>query len=152
MFYIFMVLVMCLIVSDPIGCFHEASDLMGQKLPFSLSQELNVRRKAVLEQHADKVFFKYCFSHNSFHFNIVFQQNHAICFYVRYRNAPKFSDGQVLANGADPDQTAPSLIRVYTVCDSVCIFCTHDTIVESHCLNFRISTAIFLVSEFLKVL
>ena len=24
-----------------------------------------------------------------------------------YRNDPKFSDGQVLANSADPDQTAP---------------------------------------------
>ena len=27
--------------------------------------------------------------------------------YARYRNDPKFSDGLVLANSADPDQTAP---------------------------------------------
>ena len=26
---------------------------------------------------------------------------------VNYRNDPKFSDGQVWANSADPDQTAP---------------------------------------------
>ena len=37
-----------------------------------------------------------------------------------YRNDPKFSDGNVLANRADPDKTA--LIRVYTVCNSVCTF------------------------------
>ena len=46
-----------------------------------------------------------------------------------YRNDPKFSDRQVWANSADPDQTAPlsdyskrsSLIRVSTVCYSICI-------------------------------
>ena len=27
--------------------------------------------------------------------------------YARYRNVPKFSDSQVWANSADPDQTAP---------------------------------------------
>ena len=32
-----------------------------------------------------------------------------------YRNDPKFLDEQVLANSADPDQTAP-LIRFCTVC------------------------------------
>ena len=44
-----------------------------------------------------------------------------------YRNDPKFSDRYAWANSADPDQTAPrsSLIRVYTVCHSVCIVWTH---------------------------
>ena len=39
-------------------------------------------------------------------------------------NFPKFSDRQVGANSADPDQTAPwsSLVRVYTICNSLCIF------------------------------
>ena len=38
---------------------------------------------------------------------------HSISFYgktwkiIIYRNDPKFSDGQVLANSTDPDQTAP---------------------------------------------
>ena len=41
-----------------------------------------------------------------------------------YRNVPKFSDSQVWAKSVDPDQTAP-MIRVYTVCQSVCIFWTH---------------------------
>ena len=45
-----------------------------------------------------------------------------------------------------------SLIRVYTVSTSVCMFWTHDSIVEPHCLNFRISTAIFRVSDYLGVL
>ena len=54
-----------------------------------------------------------------------------------YRNDPKFSDEQVLANSAD---------------HSVCIFWMHDSIVEPHCSNFRISTAIFPVSECLGVL
>ena len=66
---------------------------------------------------------------------------------TQYRNDPKFSDGQVLANSADPDRS--SLIRVYTVCNSVCIFWMHDSKVEPHCSNFRISTAVFRVSKFL---
>ena len=44
---------------------------------------------------------------------------------ISYRNVPKFSDRQVWANSADPDKTAPSLIRVYTVCNSLCIFWMH---------------------------
>ena len=44
--------------------------------------------------------------------------------FKKYLNVPKFSDIQVLANSADPDQTAPlsSLIRLYTVCHCICIF------------------------------
>ena len=45
------------------------------------------------------------------------------------------------ANSVDPDQTAPSLIRVYTVCHSICTFWTHYFIVEPPCSNFRVSTA-----------
>ena len=36
---------------------------------------------------------------------------------------------------------------VYTVCHSVCIFWTHYSMVEPHCSNFRIITAIFRLSE-----
>ena len=45
------------------------------------------------------------------------------------------------ANSADPDQTArSSLIRVYTVCHSVCIVQTHYSMVEPHSSNFRVIT------------
>ena len=37
-----------------------------------------------------------------------------------------------------------SLIRVYTVCHSICILCTHYTMVKPHSSHFRIITAIFL--------
>ena len=59
-----------------------------------------------------------------------------------YRNDPKFSDRYAWANSADPDQTAPrsSLIRVYTVCHSVCIVWTHYSMVEPHNSNFRVIT------------
>ena len=56
-----------------------------------------------------------------------------------YRNDPKFSDRYAWANSADPDQTAP-LIRVYTVCHSVCIVWPHDSMVEPHSSNFRVIT------------
>ena len=70
---------------------------------------------------------------------------------IRYRNDPKFSDRQVWANSADPDQTAPSkLIRANTVCNSGCIFWVHYSSVKPSCSNFRVITAIFFgVSEFL---
>ena len=55
----------------------------------------------------------------------------------KYRNDPKFSDRQAWANSVDPDQTAP-LIRVYTVCHSVCIVWTHYSMVEPHSSNFRV--------------
>ena len=44
--------------------------------------------------------------------------------------SPKFLDRYAWANSADPDQTAPSLIRVYTVCHSACIIWTHYSMVE----------------------
>ena len=62
-------------------------------------------------------------------------------FKLHYRNVPKFSDRQVCANSADPDQT---LIRVYTVCHSVCIVWTHYSMVELHTSNFRVITTNFL--------
>ena len=42
-----------------------------------------------------------------------------------------------LANSEDPDQTAlrSSLIRVYTVCHSICIFWTHFSMESLLCLN-----------------
>ena len=41
-----------------------------------------------------------------------------------------------------------SLIRVYTVCQSICIFWTNFSVVKRQSSNFRIITAIFPVSEF----
>ena len=61
----------------------------------------------------------------------------------QYRNDPKFSDRYAWANSADPDQTAP-LIRVYTVCHSVCIVWTHYAMVEPHSSNFRVIITNFL--------
>ena len=61
-----------------------------------------------------------------------------------YRNDPKFLDTQALANSADPDQTAPSsLIRVYTVCHSICTLCTIFSVKRPLYLNFREITAKF---------
>ena len=42
-----------------------------------------------------------------------------------------------------------SLIRVYTVCHSVCIVWTHYSMVEPHSSNFRVITTTFGVSEYL---
>ena len=58
----------------------------------------------------------------------------------KYRNDPKFSDRYAWANSADPDQTAP---RIYTVCNSSCIFWMHYSTVKPSCLNFRVITANF---------
>ena len=66
-----------------------------------------------------------------------------------YCNDSKFSDRYAWANSADPDQTAPSLIRVYTFCHSVCIVWTHYSMVEPHSSNFRVITTNFWVSEYL---
>ena len=41
-------------------------------------------------------------------------------------------------------QTQSSLIRVYTVCHSVCIVWTHYSMVEPHISNFRVITTNFL--------
>ena len=50
--------------------------------------------------------------------------------------------------GVDPDQTAP-VIRVYTVCYSLCIFWTHYLCtLKPFCSNFRIITAFLWMSEF----
>ena len=59
------------------------------------------------------------------------------------RNNPKFSDRYAWANSAYPAQRS-SLIRVYTVCHSVCIIWTHFSMVEPHSSNFRLITTIFL--------
>ena len=43
-----------------------------------------------------------------------------------------------------------SLVRVYTVCHSLCIIWVHYSLVKPHCFIFRIiKTAILLMSEFL---
>ena len=66
-----------------------------------------------------------------------------------YRNDPKFSDSQARANSADPDQTAGA---VYTVCHSVCIVWTHNSVVKPHISNFRVITTHSWVSEYLRTL
>ena len=58
-----------------------------------------------------------------------------------YSNDPKFSDRYASANSADPGQTP---LRVYTVCHSVCIVWTHNSMIEPHSSNFRVSTTNFL--------
>ena len=55
--------------------------------------------------------------------------------HIKHHNDPKFSDRQVWANRVEPDQTAPqgrrsSLINVYTVCHSFCIFWSHNSMVK----------------------
>ena len=74
-------------------------------------------------------------------------------FYRTYHNDPKYLDRQIWANSADPDQTAPrrvssSLIRVYTVCHSLCIIWMHYSKLKPPCLTFRMIKVIFWVSEF----
>ena len=46
-------------------------------------------------------------------------QKHSGTNALLHRNDPKFSDRMAWANSVDPNQTARSLIRVYTVCHSV---------------------------------
>ena len=48
-----------------------------------------------------------------------------------YHNDPKFSDRQILANSADPDQTA------LTVCHSICIFSLLDTLLYGKVTLFK---------------
>ena len=57
----------------------------------------------------------------------------------------KYHNGQTgLGKQCRPDQTVPiSLIRVYTVCISLCIVWTHYSTVRSTCSNFRVITANF---------
>ena len=56
---------------------------------------------------------------------------------VAYRNDPKFPDRQVWANISDPDQTA----QIYTVCNSVCIFCMYYSVDKPSCSNCRVIAA-----------
>ena len=58
-----------------------------------------------------------------------------------YRNFPKFSDRQVWANSADPDQTAPRLFAI------ACI-----TLRKRHLVTFKVITLNFWVSEILGFL
>ena len=68
-----------------------------------------------------------------------------------YRNDPKFLDRYAWANSADPDQTAP-LIRVYTVCHSVCIVWTHYSMVKPHSSSFRVITTNFVGVRKLRII
>ena len=50
---------------------------------------------------------------------------------------------QIWAISVDPDQTAPRLLWVYTVCHSISMLWMHDPMVKAHCYTFRIITANF---------
>ena len=77
-----------------------------------------------------------------------------------YSNFPKFSDRQVWANSANPDQrsslirvcTRSSLIRVCTVCNTLCIFWKHYSKEKPSCSTLRVTTANFRVSKILEFL
>ena len=74
----------------------------------------------------------------------------ALFYYPNYRIFPKFSGRQVWANSADPDQTAP-LIRVYIVCNSLCIFWMHYSKETPSCSTFiEITTNVLGVRIFRK--
>ena len=65
---------------------------------------------------------------------------------LRNRKVPKFSDGMDCGQTVcrpRSDCSRSSLIRVYTVCHSICIFWTHYSIAEPPCSNFRVITANF---------
>ena len=51
-----------------------------------------------------------------------------------------------------PRSERSSLIRVYTVGNSLCIFWAHYSKVKPPCSTFRVVTAHFRVSEFLGIL
>ena len=44
-----------------------------------------------------------------------------------------------------------SLIRVYSVCHSICIFWTNCSVVKRYCSQFRMIAAIFRVTEYLRI-
>ena len=54
------------------------------------------------------------------------------------------SDRQVWANSADPGQTRSSLIRAFTVCNSLCIFWMHYSKETPSYSTFRVITTNFL--------
>ena len=86
--------------------------------------------------------------HRKWSFNLKMLQNLCKRIHALYRNDPKFSDRYAWANSADPDRS--SLIRVYTVCHSVCIFWTHYSMVEPYSSNFMITTNFLGVRIFRK--
>ena len=61
---------------------------------------------------------------------------------------------QLLQEQSDQSDSSyrSSLIRVYTVCHSICTFWKHYPMVKPRCSNFRVITAVFWVSEFLRFL
>ena len=61
-----------------------------------------------------------------------------------YLNVPRFSDGWVVGTQCRPRSDyswRSSLIRVYTVCHSICTFWTHYSIVQPPFSNFRVIKA-----------
>ena len=76
-----------------------------------------------------------CFVENwrkiSFSYHQIPSLSVLLSIYYEYRNFPKFSDGQVWVNSADPDQT---------VCNSLCIFWMNYSKETPSCSTFRVIT------------
>ena len=87
------------------------------------------------------LYIKYCNDHKDCDRQAQTSESALFVVLLAYRNDPKFSDSQVLANSVDLDRS--SLIRVYSVCHSVFIFWTHYFVVKQPCSNFRVITANF---------
>ena len=67
-----------------------------------------------------------------------------------YLNVPRFPDGWVVGTQCRPRSDCSwrsSLIRVYTVCHSICTFWTHYAKVQPPCSNFRTITANFSIVQ-----
>ena len=62
---------------------------------------------------------------------------------VSYRNDPKFSADK-FGQTVQTQIRLSSLVRVYTVCHSVCIDWTRYSMAEPHISNFRVITTNFL--------
>ena len=74
-----------------------------------------------------------------------------------YRNVPKFSDTQVWAKSADPDQTAPRAVwsgsALFAILSaSLCIFWMHYSKEKPSCSIFRVVSANFQVTKILGFL
>ena len=67
-------------------------------------------------------------------------------------NVPKFSDRQVWANSADPDQTRGAVCSGSTLFANLCIFWMRYSKEKPPCSNFMVITANFGVYKLLGVL
>ena len=79
----------------------------------------------------------------------VFDDNLGIIFHKKgIPYVPRFSD----RSGQTVQTQIRLLLRVYTVCNSLCIFWMHYSKEKPSCSTFRVITANFRVSEFLGII